>query len=355
MPKKFLLIIISFVLISAVFQFPSQANAKVKKYKIVDISRKIPGFKNYAYVYASKINRRNDILIGAYEKGITDNAAAQFVYRKSKRLYKLCNYCKAADINDAGTIVGYTFDQGAIQKAMLWNVHNTAQDLSTRLGESLVAASAINNQGVLTFPITQNDQPATLIFDPTTNQKKVIAMDYVAEITDGTFATGLRVLGGYTWVRGYTAKIWNSQTNAITDIPALSSEAGFSVAADINNKNQVVGYSAKMIKTRWGNELTDRAFRWTPAQGTRDLKAYRGDIRSYASAINIKGTIVGESISIKGNDRAYYKKRGQKIRLLPRLAGGVRSYARDINIQGRICGYAWDRNRKIRPVYWLLK
>ncbi len=354
MPKKILLIILSIIFLGTMIQFPNAASAKSKKYKIVDLSRKIPGFNNYAYVIATKINRRNDILIGAYEKGVTTNAAAQFVYRRSKRLYKLCSYCVAADINDAGTIVGYTFD-GGIQKATLWNVYNTPQDLSARVGESLVAASAINNQGVIAFPTFQNSQMVSLIFDPSTNAKTIIALHNVIDMTNGTLTTGVRVLGGYTWVRGNTVKVWNSLSGTMTDIPALSSVAGFSVGADINNKNQVVGYSAKMIKTRWGNELIDRAFRWTASQGSRDLKAYRSDKRSYASAINDKGTVIGTSISVKGNDRAYYKKRGQKMHLLPKLPRGVRSYAKDINSQGRICGYAWNRYRKIRPVYWVLK
>jgi probable HAF family extracellular repeat protein len=129
------------------------------------------------------------------------------------------------------------------------------------------------------------------------------------------------------------ALLWNDGT--MIDLGSLGGKTNV-VAADINNRGQVIGYS------NLANDASHHAFLWH-AGVMRDLGTLPGDSSSEASDINDLGQVVGASLDETGNPRAFLWQRGAITdlnALIPDDSPLFLLYGGSINSRSEITGVA---------------
>jgi probable HAF family extracellular repeat protein len=129
------------------------------------------------------------------------------------------------------------------------------------------------------------------------------------------------------------ALLWKDGT--MTDLGNLGGKTN-TVAADINNRGQVIGYS------NLANDSTHHAFLWHAGVMT-DLGTLDGDFSSDASDINEIGQVVGASQDASGNPRAFLFQHGTITdlnELIPTNSPLFLLYGGAINSRSEITGGA---------------
>lgn len=118
------------------------------------------------------------------------------------------------------------------------------------------------------------------------------------------------------------------------------------IAYQINERGEVVGEAYLMLI-----ELADvRPFRWTAAEGLRDLGTLGGDA-GRANAINSNGEVVG-SAEISGFHHAFLWTEAGGMRDLGTLAGGGATAAYAINNLGQVVGTSRSPSGEVRMFLW---
>jgi probable HAF family extracellular repeat protein len=297
------------------------------------------------------------------------------------------NTSYAADINNAGGVVGTSFRSSGQPHAFLWRA-GTMKDLGALAG-GLSEAYAINDDDVIVGYSTV-----------ATGAMRAVRWQNGARLNLGTLggknsvATAVNdfgVIAGWSeTTKGQRhAFVW--QNGVMTDLGAL--QGGFSSAAGINRAGKVVGWSwtgsynhavtwkngvlkdlgtngrlssvAAAINTK--GEITGSLGPYPDAEGeeldSSDPFVFLTDTwtvfhtrytTSDARAINGVGTVVGSDIDLRdeeGRDRAWVRPAGGSAAYLPDLNPG-NSVASGINDFGNIVGSSAAPSGFGRAVLW---
>ena len=212
----------------------------------------------------------------------------------------------AVAINNAGQVVGYAGDRLAA-RAYLWTPGGAVQDLGT-LGGASSWAYAINQAGQVAGASTTADgkQHAFLWKAGQGIQDLGTLPGALSSIARGINDLG-QVVGESTFPRigppepETHAFLWTPGLG-MEDLGALGSGLTSSVAFDINNAGQVVGRSflAKFVPPPVDPETGSSGFLWTRAEGMRGIGV------QIPYAINDAGQVVGRSWVARPTSISYH-------------------------------------------------
>jgi probable HAF family extracellular repeat protein len=228
-------------------------------------------------------------------------------------------------VNASGSSVAFVYDNGVVT------------DFQLPTGTTYSLAAAINNRGDVLLNILNGANGSTVLWTGDgPRQIPSLGGSYIsgnglnqrAQVVGESTPAGANLSHGFLWADGQ-----------ITDIGVLTGgETGnYSSAIAINDAGRVVGVSSAARQTQ-------HAFVW--AQGIMTgLGTLPGDNRSYATAINNRGEIVGWSASvtgiIMGATRAVLWEHDTVYDLgdsIPAGSGWVLDQATAINDRGQIAG-----------------
>ena len=208
----------------------------------------------------------------------------------------------AADVNDAGTVVGDAtdFETGG-SRAFIWTEPTGMRALDVSLGGVDSVATGINRSG----QIVGASKTATGAFHAFRRDVNGDVLDLGA-FPDGSWdssATAVNDRGhvvGARWDGQITeAFLWDERNGMrlLAEHPGAPSVFPFPIA--INNRGEVVG------ETRGADP--SRAFRWTKSAGLQDLGTLSGldTHTAIATSINRSGVIVGASQTTLGPPHAF--------------------------------------------------
>ncbi|HYU93295.1 MAG TPA: hypothetical protein VEN95_07435 [Actinomycetota bacterium] len=219
----------------------------------------------------------------------------------------------AAGVNNRGLVVGWAENtvhdatcnapQVLQFRAVLWDIsHDQVRELSPLPGDTVSAATAINDQG------------------------QVVGISGICDNAVGRFSAAHAVL-------------WN---NGIpVDLGDLGGQA-WNTPMAINHRGEVVGFAN--LPGGDPGAFNAHAFLWTEEDGMQDLGTLPGDAISQALGINGRGQVVGLSCGGSGC-RAFLWEGGVMTDLNTRVTpgyGGQLLFANDINDAGAISGQAID-------------
>jgi probable HAF family extracellular repeat protein len=235
---------------------------------------------------------------------------------------------QAADVNDAGQVVGYSSSSVSGSRAFRWE-SGAMSDLGT-LGGNSSWANAVNGfghvAGVSSMPVGSGR--AALWRNGTIVNLTPDLPNTVASTAAGVndFDQVLIQFGGNVFV-------WQNGSR----VPVNGLGGGATYPADINNAGQAVGSSYHPDMTPLG--LMQHAFLWENGV-TFDLGLLPGDEDSGASAINSHGVIVGSSgrtdpDTYESTYRPFIYQHGA---MAPIPAPSSEAYGGDINDFGVVVG-----------------
>lgn len=234
-------------------------------------------------------------------------------------------------INDAGTVVGYSFNGGGTSyQATLWN-SSVGQALAAS-SAPYSAATAINGSGVAVGYVSI---PSVAVQATAWVGTSGTSVGSSLSMANGINSSGQIV--GYSAAPGGNAQavVWNSGVPTVltplTDYPS-------SVARSINDAGQIAGTS----NTTTGTTI---ATVWSGAQATA-LALLPGFTSSNASAINSSGQVAGNSTTAETDllpisNVATLWSEGHAMALQP-IFGYANSDARGMNDDGWIVGSSYD-------------
>jgi probable HAF family extracellular repeat protein len=243
---------------------------------------------------------------------------------------------QASDVNNSGTVVGYSVTTNGLQRAVKFE-NGQVIALPTLQGGIHANANAVNNQGWI-VGMSQKQ------VGPDQQQRATLWMPGQGPVDLGSFggpfaeAFGVNDHGqvvGWAWTTQWNQRafVWSAQTGMVN----LGTLGGnFSTAADINEAGTVIGSSHTATGFSW-------AFKWTAATGMVQLSTPVGALSTYAVAINNAGQIIGNAF-LEDCSTVPLIWNGTQITYLNTLVnpatGWVISEVGDIDDQGRIAASA---------------
>lgn len=201
----------------------------------------------------------------------------------------------AADINDAGIVVGDASDFEAGESlAFIWTRRTGMRALDASLGGVDSIATGINRSGQIVGASKTSTGAFHAFFRDVNGD--VLDLGAFPDGSGGSSATAVNDRGRVVGTRGdgqiLEGFLWDERTG----MQPLGKDASgrFLFPLDINSRGEVVGELLGIDPTR--------AFRWTKNGGVQDLGTLSGRDTDFASAsaINRWGTIVGASSTIAG-------------------------------------------------------
>lgn len=219
----------------------------------------------------------------------------------------------ATGLNNHGQVVGWAENtvedptcnapQVLQFRAVLWEpAHDRQQELAPLPGDSVSAATAINDQG------------------------QVVGISGICDNAVGRFSAAHAVL----WEHG-----------EVIDLGSLGG-VSWNTPMAINDRGEVVGFAN--LPGDEDGEYGAHAFLWTEEGGMQDLGTLPGDTTSQALGINDQGQVVGQSCGESGC-RAFLWQDGEMTDLNTLTQPGDPGplvAANDINDLGEITGQALD-------------
>ena len=239
----------------------------------------------------------NGVVVG-YDTSTSPPLAVSIENGTSKTLSAQGTETRALSINDDGEIAGYTVN-GATHTATLWQADGTATDFSS-IG-NILEARGITPFGHVTGVAVDpgSGQQRAFLYNRQTGQLRIL----------DTFG-GDSGLANHVTNRGSVvgaAKNANGDLNAfvynnsgllnIGTLPGFTQSEAFSA----NDAGQVVGWDYDDPNA----DNTKRSFIYSTAQGLNNLGVVADDIGSVANDINNLGQAVGYSTRLGGERRAY--------------------------------------------------
>lgn len=203
-------------------------------------------------------------------------------------------------INNVGQAVGNIKNiKGGYQKAVLWDRDNGLVNLGT-LGRSSTAHDINDTGQVVGSSGTRDGETKAFIWDATNGMVDLGILGrraYAFRVNNSGKVIG-KVFTGTKPVHGF---IWDAD-DGIRDIGTLSGlDDDYLVAKDINNFDQVVGWSGQWSSSEFE---TESAILWEEATGMIDLGSL-GSGSARATGINDAGQVVGSSGNGDGKTRAF--------------------------------------------------
>jgi len=234
-------------------------------------------------------------------------------------------------INSLGWVAGWSDRADGSRHAALWR-DGSIVDLGT-LGDlsSTVPWPGLNDEGMI-VGVSQTRQ-----VDP-------LDEDWACEFGGFLPETTNRICRGFVWENGL-----------MRELPTLGGNHGF--AAGVNNKGLVVGWAETPVhdptcSVSSAQKLQFRAVVWNPKDGStgkvkaRELRPFRGDSTSAATAINDSGQVVGisgdcdQAVGRYSARHAVLWDRNGKVTQIPNLGGTSWHTPMDINDHGNVVGFS---------------
>ena len=215
------------------------------------------------------------------------------------------NISQAYGINDANTVVGYSFTESGTIHAFKWKRKSGMVDLLTLAGGTTSTAAAVNAKGVI-----------------------VGASDYTGS-------------GG-----AHHAVVWR-KNGAIQDLGTLPASHGAQALGN-NNHNQVSGVCTIIPGVEF------HAFLWTEARQMVDLGTFPGGTGSYGGYVNDSGIVAGGSDSAKhpGISHCAYWDKDLKIHDAGTLSRSGNCGFGQIDDLGRAVGAAFTSTGASHAILW---
>ncbi len=245
----------------------------------------------------------------------------------------------ALGVSDSGHIIGTHYDENGQCHGWIWQKGNV-KDIGT-LGGSFCAPYAVNSKGVVVGVSHNADYQ---------NHAFIWCEGLMTDLfpqADFSVATDINeygdVIGYFQNDAGLSVAFLRSANGKITELDTLGGE--HSNALGLNNLAQVVGFSSLPN----GHH---RAFLFENGK-MRDLGALandagENDTTSEAFEINNQGVVIGESVSLGAPARAFVWSRAEGMRDLQKLIlrpTGAPSFhlerVSDINDSGQIVGWGY--------------
>jgi probable HAF family extracellular repeat protein len=244
---------------------------------------------------------------------------------------------RATDINNPGEIVGYCETEGGDFHAVLWDGSGVT-DLGTLGGDDSYALGINDDSVVVGYSKTIEGKVHAFMWQ---DGVMVDIHDTDLPPINESYARAINSDGLVAGTIGYGSVVWNTPSEYVWLTEGGGLE-GPSVAYDINDSNQVVGW----------HFISDQAYIWE--DGMMVLLPHLGVDRSRAFGINNTGQVVGSVVDpVTHLQQAAIWEGGIPPVILGSL-GGSNGDAYDINNSGTIVGEARKVDDSKVPFYYKL-